>query len=158
MTLAFHPRLVRFNLCSELHLLTFFQVLSVTCDNAAPNDMMIDELAKLLEEFPGAANCTHCFTHILNLVAKSIMKQFNLLKAKAGEVLDAAVQALTNLAGDIESEELVMGGDLIGDKDNDGLADVHDGMSEEEIVALDAMLQPVCLVLVKVNSVSASIM
>jgi len=119
---------------------------------------MIDELAKLLEEFPGAANCTHCFTHILNLVTKSVMKQFDLLKAKAGEVLDAAVQALTNLAGDIESEELVMGGDLIGDEDNDGLADVCDGMSNEEIVALDATLQPVCLVLVKVNSVSASIM
>jgi len=162
MTLAFHPRLVQFNLCSELHLLTFFQVLSVTCDNAAPNDTMIDELAKLLEEFPGAANHTHCFTHILNLVAKSVMKQFNLPKAKAGEALDATAQALTNLAGDIESEELAMEGDLIGDEDedndNDGLANVCDGMSEEEIVALDATLQPVCLVLVKLNSVSASIM
>ena len=126
----------------------------------APNDTMIDELAKLLEEFPGAANRTRCFTHILNLVTKSVMKQFNLPKAKAGKVLDAAAQALTNLAGDIESEELVMEGDLIGDKDDDddGLANVRNGMSEEEIVALDATLQPVRLVLVKVNSVSASIM
>ena len=161
MTLEFHPRLVRFN-CSEPHLLTFFQLLSVTCDNAAPNNTMIDELAKLLEEFPGVANRTCCFTHILNLVAKSVMKQFNLPKAKAGEALDAAAQALTNLAGDIESEELAMGGDLIGDEDeddnNEGLADVRDGMSEEEIVALDATLQRVRLVLVKVNSVSASIL
>ena len=90
------------------------------------------------------------------------MKQFNLPKAKVGEALDAAAQALTNLAGDIESEELAMGGDLIGDEDkddnNEGLADVCDGMSEEEIVALDATLQPVPLVLVKVNSVSASIL
>ena len=162
MTLEFHPRLVRFNLCSELHLLTFFQLLSVTCDNAAPNDTMIDELAELLEEFPGVANRTRCFTHILNLVAKSVMKQFDLPKAKAGEALDAAAQALTNLAGDIEGEELAMGSDLIGDEDeddnNEGLADVRDGMSEEEIVALDATLQPVRLVLVKVNSVSASIL
>ena len=162
MTLEFHPRLVCINLCSELHLLAFFQLLSVTCNNAAPNDTMIDELAKLWEEFPGVANHTHCFTHILNLVAKSVMKQFDLPKVKAGEVLDAAAQALTNLAGDIEGEELAMGSDLIGDEDEDnnnkGLADVHDGMSEEEIVALDATLQPVRLVLVKVNSVSASIL
>ena len=90
------------------------------------------------------------------------MKQFNLLKVKAEEALDAAVQALTNLAGDIESEQLAMGGELIGDEDkdhnNEGLADVRNGMSEEEIVALDATLQPVHLVLVKVNSVSASIL
>ena len=101
MTLAFHPSLVQFNLCSELHLLTFFQVLSVTCDNVAPNDTMIDKLAKLLEEFPGAANRTRCFTHILNLVAKSIMKQFDLLQtfvvSKCGlrvRVCSAKVQTL----------------------------------------------------------------
>ena len=91
-----------------------------------------------------------------------MMKQFNLPKVKVGETLDAAAQALTNLPGDIESEELAMGGDLISNEDEDdnyeGLADVRDGMLEEEIVALDAMLQPVCLVLVKVNSVSASIL
>lgn len=66
---------------------------------------MIDELAVLLDDFPGAANCTWCFTHILSLVAKSVMKQFDLPKARADESLDAATQALANLAGDIESEE-----------------------------------------------------
>ncbi|KAF8886590.1 hypothetical protein BD779DRAFT_1441552 [Infundibulicybe gibba] len=39
-------------------------------DNAMPNDTMIDELAKLISAFPGAANRTRCFTHILNLTAK----------------------------------------------------------------------------------------
>ncbi|KAF8964442.1 hypothetical protein BDZ97DRAFT_1624243, partial [Flammula alnicola] len=53
------------------------QILSVTCDNASANNAMIDHLATLLAEFPGSANQTRCFTHILNLVAKCIMRQFD---------------------------------------------------------------------------------
>jgi len=49
------------------------QILSVTLDNASNNDTMIAELENLLDEFPGAANQTRCFTHILNLVVKSIL-------------------------------------------------------------------------------------
>ena len=44
--------------------------------------MMIDHLAILLEAFPRSANHTRCFTHILNLVAKCIMKQFDAPKKK----------------------------------------------------------------------------
>jgi len=121
---------------------------------------MIDELAELLDDFPGAANRTRCFTHILNLVAKSVMKQFDLPKARAGEALDAATQALANLAGDIESEEASMEDDLVGDDEEDddgeGLGDIRDEMSADEIAALDESLQPVRLVLVKVNSDSDS--
>ena len=29
---------------------------------------MIEELANLLDDFPGPANQTRCFTHVLNLV------------------------------------------------------------------------------------------
>jgi hypothetical protein len=137
--------------------LRLMQVLSITCDNASPNDTMIDELEVMLEDFPGAPNRTRCFTHILNLVAKSVMKQFDLPKAKAGEALTAAAQALSTLAGDIETEETEMGGDMAqdgdDDDDEDGLADVRDGMSDEEIAELDESLQPVRLVLVKVSSV-----
>ena len=122
---------------------------------------MVDELSNLLDDFPGAPNRTRCFTHILNLVAKSILKQFDLPKAKADEVLDAAAQALADLAGDIEVEEELMGDDLVGDDEDDdsseGLADIRGEMSAEEIVELDESLQPVRLVLVKVNSVSDSI-
>ena len=116
---------------------------------------MIDELASVLEDFPGAANRTRCFSHILNLVAKSVMKQFDLPKAKAGEALTAAAQALSTLSGDIESEEALMGGDMAQDcdvdDDEDGLADVRDNMSSEELDELDKTLQPVRLVLVKVH-------
>ena len=121
---------------------------------------MIDELAELLDDFPGASNRTRCFTHILNLVTKSIMKQFDLPKAREGEALDATTQAIVNLSGDIESEEASMEGDLVNDEedndDGEGLKDIRDEMSAEELAALDESLQPVRLVLVKVSSDSVS--
>ena len=65
---------------------------------------MVDALAELVVAFLGAANRTRCFAHILNLVVKVILRQFDVLKAKANEVLDVASQALVDLAGDIEME------------------------------------------------------
>ena len=122
---------------------------------------MVDELSKLMDDFPGAVNHIWCFTHILSLVAKSILKQFDLPKAEVDEALDAAAQALADLAGDIEVEEELMGDNLVGDDEDDnsgaGLADIQGEMTAEEIVELNESLQPVCLVLVKVNSVSDSI-
>ena len=50
------------------------KILRITYDNASNNDTMIDKLADLLDDFPGEANRTRCFTHILNLVAKNIIK------------------------------------------------------------------------------------
>jgi hypothetical protein len=44
---------------------------------------MIEHLSTLIENFPGAANQTRCFTHILNLVAKSILRQFDTPKKAA---------------------------------------------------------------------------
>jgi hypothetical protein len=138
-------------------LLTIVQVLSVTCNNASANDTMIDELSELLEEFPGSANRTRCFNHILNLVAKSVMKQFDVPKARAGEALDAAAEALVGLSGDIESQETYQDRDLVGDNEKDdnseGLVDIRQEMSDEEIAVLDKMLRPVWLVLAKVSPI-----
>ena len=38
---------------------------------------MIDHLGTILNAFPGSANHTWCFGHILNFVTKCIMKQFD---------------------------------------------------------------------------------
>ena len=122
---------------------------------------MITELADLLDDFPGEANRTRCFTHILNLVAKSIIKQFDVPKARADEVLDDAAKELAALAVDLELEErlsreeqLFEGvGDEDGDDDgdDDGWTDVRDELSDNERDALDKTLQPVRLVLVKAS-------
>jgi hypothetical protein len=120
---------------------------------------MINELADLLDDFPGETNRTRCFAHILNLVAKSIIRQFDVPKACADEVLDDAAKELAALAVDLDIEERVSReeqsieeDDEVGDDDNlDGWTDVRAELSDEERKELDKTLQPVRLVLVKVS-------
>ena len=83
----------------------------MTCDNASANDTLINALAELLPAFPGGANRTRCFTHILNLVVKVILCQFDGAKEKANERLEGASHDLDDLVGDIEALE--------GDDDSD---------------------------------------
>jgi hypothetical protein len=117
---------------------------------------MIDVLAELVVAFPGAANRTRCFAHILNLVIKVILRQFDVPKAKADEALDVATQALVDLAENIDMEEVAM--DVNEEnKENDreeGWVDPCQWMSEDEQDELDLAVRPVRLVLVKVSSSS----
>jgi hypothetical protein len=41
---------------------------------------MINTLAKDLNHFPGAVNHTQCLAHIVNLVARAVLRQFDVLK------------------------------------------------------------------------------
>ena len=127
---------------------------------------MIEHLSTLIEDFPGAANQTHCFTHILNLVAKSILCQFEPRKKTAdseNEDVDDATKALATLAQELELEDsaddpeegLDVDEDLEvddddDDDDDDGLGDEHDGMSEEDVAELEESLVPIRLMLTKV--------
>ncbi|KAF8837320.1 hypothetical protein BDN67DRAFT_860211, partial [Paxillus ammoniavirescens] len=52
-------------------------ILSITADNASSNDMMMVELEGLVAHFGGESARTRCFLHIVNLIAKSLLKQFN---------------------------------------------------------------------------------
>jgi hypothetical protein len=120
---------------------------------------MIDALAELLVAFPGSANRTRCFAHVLNLVVKVILRQFDVPKAEGGEALDEASQALADLAGDIETEEAEMDDGRDDDDDDDGgegWFDPRQGMLQEARDEVDRSVQPVRLVLVKVSSNSAS--
>ena len=125
---------------------------------------MIEESSDLLDDFPGEANKTRCFTHVLNLVAKSIIKQFGVPKARANEVLevlDDAAKELAALAIDVDVEERISReehlfegeGDEDGDEDDnlDGWTNVRAELSDEEREELDKTLQPVRLVLVKAS-------
>jgi len=115
---------------------------------------MIAELAEILETFPGSANRTRCFTHILNLVARSIIHQFDLPKSQADAALNAADQELVDLAEELNDEE--MDGDLELEDDTDeddveGWVDEYAQMLEEDRVELDESIRPVKLVLAKVS-------
>jgi len=114
---------------------------------------MIEDLVNLLPDFPGDANCTRCFAHVVNLIAKNLLRQFNLPKKKGDEVLNQTEQDLLDLAGDIDLEEAETRRAAEGDLDNnnmDGWVDELVLLTEEEAAELSESVLPVRLVLVKV--------
>jgi hypothetical protein len=119
---------------------------------------MIDELQDLLSAFPGAENRTRCFAHIINLIAKTVIQQFDVPKAKEGEIVDEALEALQALTVDLDMEELLMKAstaDLEQDEDDDkdneeGWVDEREEMTEVEVEGLTLDVQPVRTMLVKV--------
>ena len=134
------------------------------CDNASANDAMIKSLADLLPDFPGAANRTRCFMHILNLVAKCIMKQFDTPKSKrmgfedndvANEVendedLEDLQMALDALEDEVkEEDEETIEDDRISDDEIDKM---QRGMTANEVWDLEKSIKPMCLVLTKVTA------
>jgi hypothetical protein len=118
---------------------------------------MINELVDLLPNFPGPANHSRCFLHIVNLVAKTLLRQFEVPKKEMNTALDAAEQALLDLSTGTDMEELVtvaeggLGDDNDAD-DIDGWVNEMDKLSEEEGKELRQKIQPVRLVLVKVKN------
>ena len=123
---------------------------------------MIDHLATLADMFPGAANQTRCFTHILNLVAKSVLCQFEAPKTKGGDVLNDAAKELAAIFDELEDDDddngaskINSAGDDSGESDehgdNDGLVDERGGMLEEELASLEESVKPIRLVLTKVS-------
>ena len=134
------------------------KILSVTCNNnnASPNNTVIKKLSKLLKSFPGNANHTCRFLHILNLVAKSMIQQFDLPKDKADEALTEVERELMSLADGLNDDGGKGGGDS-DDKNKDTVDDMDSWidkqlkMSEKERMELDAGVQPVRMVLVKVS-------
>ncbi len=92
-------------------------------------------------------------------MVKVILRQFDVPKAKAGEALDVASQALADLAGNIDLEEAAMkdgddgdDGDNVDDREELGWMDPLEGMSREDREALALSVRPMRLVLVKVSS------
>ncbi len=124
---------------------------------------MITHLAELLPEFPGQANHTCCFAHILNLVAKCIMYQFDAPKKSKTKSFNNE-ENLTN-THDLETDDLESDGedeekeeDLqleeIAGEDEDDMADEdgHDVMTMAEIKQLEENVKPMRQVLTKVMS------
>ncbi|KAF8808862.1 hypothetical protein BYT27DRAFT_7095431 [Phlegmacium glaucopus] len=120
---------------------------------------MIQELSVLVEEFPGAANQTRCFLHILNLVVQSIIKKFDLPKAQE-DILGKAKTELFNLAGNIQPEELQSQQETNSDEDDDnteGWVDECEEMTAWEQEDLDESVGPLILMLTKLHKTAFTI-
>ena len=123
---------------------------------------MIEHLATIIETFPSTANQTRCFAHILNLVAKCVLRQFEALKkgkavndkelaAVVDEINGDKDEVLSDDEGDDECEDV---DDEVVDDDEDGLLDEEGELSEEELTSLKESIKPMRLVLTKVSQLN----
>ena len=122
----------------------------MTCDNAKNNDVMIQELETLTPEFAGFASHTRCFLHIVNLVAKSMLRQFDAKKVTIKRDSEMAA-----LADELAEEEAIA--DEIEDNDDneidneDGWIDEMNSQTDDERIKLEDSMRPVRLALAKVS-------
>lgn len=120
---------------------------------------MIQELAVLADGFAGSAVHMRCFLHIINLVAKTLLRQFD-VKKKDGATdmtsLDDETQCeLKELEGLLieDDEDAPRAVNDEGDDDSvEGWVDEMDEMSEVERRALEQSIRPVKCALAKVRA------
>jgi hypothetical protein len=96
------------------------KVLGITCDNASPNDTMIDVLPDMIEGFPGAPNHTRCFNHVVALVAKRVVRQFDVVSHGDSDTLDEAEKELQELANGLDIEEAMAQSEWEAEEGEDG--------------------------------------
>jgi hypothetical protein len=125
---------------------------------------MIEKLERRLIDFPGASNRARCFTHILNLVVKSIMHQFDVSSARPGPsgVTDERREELMRLAGDIDAEDQELEEEDYEDDpeepdNSDGWIDEREEMAEEDVDELDDNVQPIRFLLMKVSEYATAV-
>lgn len=92
---------------------------------------MIDQLPDLIPSFKGSEARVRCFAHTLNLVAKAMLKPFDVPKKDVADAVDEAERSLIELAAglDLEEAELRAGGHI--DEEGEG-EDVQDDEHEHE--------------------------
>jgi hypothetical protein len=124
---------------------------------------MVDRLHVLIEAFPGAENHAQCFNHVTALVAKSAVRQFDVLKGNADSTLDEAERELRELAEGLDIEESITedeweeadeeneNEDLPRGEDDNSWVDEVAALLPQDCEELEAKIQPVKLVLVKVS-------
>jgi hypothetical protein len=119
---------------------------------------MISELDMMLTDF-SSVNRTHCFAHILNLITKSLLKQFDIKQDdRTDGDLNDDEQMLLAIAGDIKEEEHIMAqendaedGDTKDDDSLEGWVDEVHALTDKERENLQESIQPIKRMLVKVT-------
>jgi hypothetical protein len=124
---------------------------------------MVEHLADLLGDFPGETNRTRCFLHIVNLVAQTLKKQFDLPKkgnkgnGNGSNSEPSVDEELAELAANIELEEddtqVGMAQTDVEADNMDGWVDEVAALSVEERTRHDQAVRPLRIVLVKVRVV-----
>lgn len=118
---------------------------------------MIRYLEEMVESFCGHRTHARCFNHIVALIAKRMICQFDVNKTDGDIALDEAEQALWDLAEGIDLEEHQTQREL--DVDDDDNVDNVEGLEGLNLIPgptrdeLERSTRPVKFALVKVSDV-----
>ncbi|KAG2156527.1 uncharacterized protein EDB93DRAFT_1079246 [Suillus bovinus] len=126
---------------------------------------MVENLAAEVPAFGGATSHTRCFLHTVNLVVKSLIREFDVTKKEADKALDEPensgdrAEQLEVLSKGIDAEEAVMiaeygVGDNNGRDNDDGWVDEVGELDPDERLALEKSILPVKLALVKLRKLA----
>jgi hypothetical protein len=107
---------------------------------------MISVLARIISSYHGDKNRVRCFAHIINLIVKVILRQFDSRQRKKSTDGTAEDDEIDEMAE--EEAEMDEGGDVDSDEGLDEL----EGSVESELKALEAGVKPIRNVLTKVSS------
>jgi hypothetical protein len=115
---------------------------------------MVEDLEFMLEDYPGEAARARCFLHIVSIVAKTIVKQFDIPKKNSKDPVDILNQELYKLAEGTEEEDAQTLSERVdSEEDDEAVADELAGdLNEEDRERLLAELRPIRLLLVKVRA------
>lgn len=126
---------------------------------------MIDELEELIPEF-SKVNHTRCFLHVINLVARTMVKQFDVRKTITGAISVDEDEEIRELAGDLDynreerqtqeallQESAATANNLGPEDDVEGWVDEITALSVADRADLEESIRPVKMVLVKVRNV-----
>lgn len=123
---------------------------------------MVNELSRLTPTFAGPASQTRCFLHIVNLIAKSLLRQFDATTKSSNGIA-------TDSAGDELEEEELTENELEGrdvenfaeDEDENQAGDNDEGWVDEsrdltarDLEELQRTTRPVRAALLKVRTTS----
>lgn len=113
---------------------------------------MIRELSGKVLEFGGPTTHTRCFLHTVNLVAKSLIREFDVKRGEADQALahstDSTDIELEELSADMEEDT----GTTYEVDNDDGFVDEVELLDKKEQAALNKEIRPVKLALVKVSA------
>jgi hypothetical protein len=96
-------------------------------------------------DFHGAPNHVHCFMHILNLVVKSIMHQFDVPR-KRSDIIDKSTHndiEVKELKTKTENEDYQEETEEAYSDNDKGWIDEQDNMAEKDLDDLDNSVQPI---------------
>ncbi|OBZ79481.1 putative AC9 transposase [Grifola frondosa] len=134
------------------------KMLAVAADNASANDTMIDELSKLIDTFPGETNCVRCFLHVVNLIAKTLIRQFDVPKKDQNAILTEDERELQELAEGVADDLAAQGDgeevDELLEVNEDDWIDEIELLTAEERANLEQSIRPLRLVLAKLRKLA----